>query len=157
MKIIIDADATPRSVLEICKRMATKQGISLITVASFNHNIISDNHITVGSDPQEADIKIANLTVAGDVVITQDWGLAALLLGRGARVISPAGRLYKPENIEFLLEERDLKAKFRRAGGRTRGPAKRTAGDDQHFSSCLKQVLEHGLAAAEENKRRKED
>lgn len=157
MKIIIDADATPRSVLEICKSMAVKHGLTLITVASFNHNIKSDHHITVGCDPQEADIRIANLTVVGDVVVTQDWGLAALLLGRGARVISPAGRPYKPENIEFMLEERNIKAKIRKAGGRTRGPAKRTSGDDRRFSACLRQVLGYGRAAAEEDKKREED
>jgi uncharacterized protein YaiI (UPF0178 family) len=142
LKLIVDADATPRRVLEICKELAQDAGLDLITVASYNHNVISNQHITVGGDPEETDIKIANLTRTGDLVVTQDWGLAALLLGRGAAVISPGGHIYRLGTIDFLLEERNIKAKYRRAGGRTKGPAKRTAKDDQRFTAGLKQLLQ---------------
>jgi uncharacterized protein YaiI (UPF0178 family) len=141
MKILIDADACPRSVLQICMRLGRKYNIQVWTVASFNHDIESDHHNVVGDDFQEADMKIMNLTEAGDVVVTGDWGLAAIVLGKGAKCLSPKGREFHPEKMEFLLEERGVKAKFRRGGGRTKGPKKRTSGDDRRFESCLEKIL----------------
>ncbi|MFZ5595643.1 MAG: DUF188 domain-containing protein [Bacillota bacterium] len=144
MKITVDADATPRKALEICKEAAEKFAVELWTVASINHNITSPNHIVVGNGPQETDMKILNITNRGDVVVTGDFGLAALALARGAAAISPAGRVYRRETIEFLLEERELMAKYRRSGGRTRGPSKRTRDDDERFRRNLWQLLGGG-------------
>jgi uncharacterized protein YaiI (UPF0178 family) len=110
-------------------------------VASFNHSIDSDHHVVVGNDPQEADIKIINLTEEKDIVVTQDWGLAAVVLGKGARCLNPAGKEFSPDKIEFLLEEREVKSKIRRSGGRTKGPKKRTSEEDQRFEACLKRIL----------------
>lgn len=141
MKILIDADACPKAALQICVQMGHKYGISVWTVASFNHNIVSDNHIIVGSASQEADIKLINVTDPGDIIITQDWGLASMVLGKPAYCLSPTGREYRPEKIEFLLEERELKAKFRRGGGRTKGPSKRTREDDHHFEAELERII----------------
>ena len=149
MKLLIDADACPKSVLRTCMRVAEKYGIPVITVASFNHRIESDHHVIVGADPQETDFEIINSTEAGDVVVTQDWGLAAIVLGKGARSLSPAGREFRQERIEFLLEERDVKAKFRRKGGRTRGPRKRRSEDDQKFEACLERVISQQKTRAE--------
>ncbi|MBO8129320.1 MAG: DUF188 domain-containing protein [Peptococcaceae bacterium] len=148
MKIIIDADACPREVLKICHRLAKEFDVPLWTVASFNHNVVSDHHIVVGNAPQEADIKITNLVTQGDIVVTQDWGLAALVLGKGASALSPAGRVYKRENIEFLLEERELKARYRRGGGRTKGPKKRAIEDDRRFTRSLCLLLSQSGAQA---------
>ncbi len=141
MKILIDADACPRSVLQICSRLGRKHKIPVWTVASFDHDIESDHHTVVGDDFQEADMKIMNLTEAGDVVVTADWGLAAMVLGKGARCLSPTGREFRPEKIGFLLEEREVKAKFRRGGGRTKGPKKRTFEDDRRFELYLEKIL----------------
>ena len=95
----------------------------------------------VGDGFQEADIKIVNLTEEGDVVVTADWGLAAMVLGKGARCLSPIGREFRAEKMDFLLEERQLKAKFRRGGGRTKGPSKRTLEDDRRFETSLEKVF----------------
>jgi len=141
MKILIDADACPRSVLQVCIRLGQAYDIPVWTVASFNHDIESDQHIMVGGDFQEADMKVMNLTEAGDVVVTGDWGLAAMVLGKGAKCLSPMGREFHPEKIGFLLEEREVKAKFRREGGRTKGPKKRTLEDDRKFELCLEKIL----------------
>jgi len=141
MKILVDADACPRPVLQICMILGRKYNIPVWTVASFNHEIGSDHHLVVGDDFQEADMKIMNLTATGDVVITGDWGLAAMVLGKGARCLSPMGREFHAEKIGFLLEEREVKAKFRRGGGRTKGPKKRISEDDQRFESCLEKIL----------------
>jgi uncharacterized protein YaiI (UPF0178 family) len=141
MKILIDADACPRSILQICIRLGRAYDIPVWTVASFNHEVTSDHPIVVGNDFQEADMKIMNLTEAGDVVITGDWGLAAMVLGKGAKCVSPMGREFHPEKIGFMLEEREVKAKFRREGGRTKGPKKRTSEDDRRFELCLEKIL----------------
>jgi len=141
MKILVDADACPRSVLQICVELGRKYNIPVWTVASFDHKIESDHPIVVGDDFQEADIKIMNLTETGDAVITGDWGLAAMVLGKGAKCLSPMGKEFHQENMEFLLEEREAKAKFRRGGGRTKGPKKRTPKDDERFASCLEKIL----------------
>jgi uncharacterized protein YaiI (UPF0178 family) len=95
----------------------------------------------VGNDPQEADIKIINMTEEGDIIVTQDWGLAAVVLGKGAKCLSPAGREFRPDKIQFLLEERDIKSKLRRSGVRTKGPKKRTVDDDRRFETCLERIL----------------
>ena len=141
MKIIVDADACPKSVLRVSMKIGHQYGIQVWTVASFHHNIQSDHPIVVGDDPQEADIKIINMTEDGDIVITQDWGLAAVVLAKGARCLSPIGREFRSEKIEFLLEEREIKNKLRRSGERTRGPKKRTLGDDRRFEASLVRIL----------------
>lgn len=141
MKILVDADACPKTVFRICMNLGRKYHIPVWTVASFNHSIDSDHHVAVGDDSQEADIKIINMTEQGDIVVTQDWGLAAVVLGKGARCLSPAGREFRPDRMTFLLEEREVKSRLRRSGGRTKGPKKRTIEDDQRFEICLERIL----------------
>ncbi len=145
MKILVDADACPRQALQICLDVGNKHKIAVWTVASFNHNIDSDHHFITGNSAQEADIKLLNLTEQGDIVVTQDWGLAAMVLGKGAKCLSPAGRIFCEKNIDFLLEERELKAKFRRLGGRTKGPKPRTQKDDGKFRAALANLIDNSL------------
>jgi hypothetical protein len=141
MKILVDADACPRTALQICIRLGRKYNIPVWTVASFNHRIESDHPVVVGDGFQETDIKIVNLTEPGDVVVTGDLGLAAMVLEKGAKCLSPIGREFRRENMDFLLEERDLKTKFRRGGGRTKGPRKRTSEEDRRFEVSLEKVF----------------
>jgi uncharacterized protein YaiI (UPF0178 family) len=145
MKIIVDADACPKSILRICMELGAKYKVPVWTVASFNHIIDSSHHIMVGNASQETDIKIMNLANFGDVVITHDYGLAAMILSKQAWVIHPNGWEYKPDTINFLLEEREAKARFRRGGGRTKGPKKRDLKDDKEFERCLENVLIRGM------------
>ncbi len=142
MKVIVDADACPRGCLEAVLRKSHAAGAAVTTVANFSHEIESDCHITVGGDSQAADIKTANLAERGDIVVTQDIGLAAIVLAKGARAIGPTGFEYKEETMDAVLEEREIKAKFRRAGGRTKGPAKRTKEDDRRFAENFEKMLE---------------
>jgi hypothetical protein len=141
MKILVDADACPKPLLQICMRLGRKHNIPVWTVASFNHHIESDHHFVVGDGFQEADVKIMNLTEAGDVVVTGDWGLAAVVLGKEATCLNPTGREFRPEKMGFLLEEREVRAKIRRGGGRTKGPKKRTTADDERFELRLEEIL----------------
>lgn len=150
MKIIVDADACPKNALQICMKLGEQYAVPVWTVASMNHNIESDHHVIVDTGSQAADIKVVNLTDAGDIIVTQDWGLAAMVLGKPARCLSPAGREYRADSIEFLMEEREVKAKARRGGGRTKGPRKRTVEDDLHFEQSLRKVIERAIASIEQ-------
>lgn len=141
MKLLIDADACPKACLQISLAAGSRYSIAVWTVASFNHNIQSDHHVVVGNASQEADIKIMNLAEPGDIAVTQDWGLAAMLLGKGVACLSPDGREYAKDKVEFLLEEREIKARFRRGGGRTKGPKKRDASADFRFANTLEGML----------------
>ncbi|NLM39815.1 MAG: DUF188 domain-containing protein [Firmicutes bacterium] len=140
-KIIVDADACPRSCLGILKKHRASWGYHLLTISSVDHQIESCHHIMVEKGKDSTDLAVINSTNRGDIVVTQDWGLAALVLGKGAYAISPAGRVFNEATIVFLLEERSLKAKFRRAGGRTRGPSARTAKDDRRFEANFLALL----------------
>lgn len=140
-KVIVDADACPRSCLDALKQEQGNFNYRLLTVASFNHNINNDDHIIVGNQADAADLAIINQVKKGDLVITQDWGLAALVLGKGGFALSPTGRIYNDANMDFMLEERSVKAKIRRSGGRTRGPSARKSEDDQRFHHSLLTLL----------------
>lgn len=136
-RVIVDADACPRACLAVLTRLKARFGYRLITVASFHHQIQSDDHIVVGDAPDEADLKVAGLVRQGDIVVTQDFGLAALVLAKGGKALSPKGMIYDPQTIDFLLDERSLKAKLQRAGKRSKGPKARTQEDDRRFESSL--------------------
>jgi uncharacterized protein YaiI (UPF0178 family) len=141
LKVIIDADACPKSCLLIAQKLAPVYSYEVITIASFNHQIENPHHITVGNEPQATDIAVINRCRPGDIVITQDWGLAAMVLAKKASAISPHGKIFKPEQMELLLEERNLLARFRKGGGRTKGPAKRTKDEDEMFERNFIKLL----------------
>ena len=140
--VIVDADACPRSCLKIVQKLAREYKYEVITIASFNHQIDNPNHFVVGNESQATDIAVINRTRVGDIVVTQDWGLAAMVLAKGGKAIAPNGRIFRTDQIDLLLEERNVLAKFRRAGGRTSGPAKRTPSDDLYFTKSLIELLD---------------
>lgn len=145
--LLVDADACPRSCLDMAYRLAREYRWQLVTVASFHHDLGARGdaeHLTVGDEPEATDVALANRTRAGDVVVTQDYGLAALVLAKQAAALGPGGRVYTPENIHLLLAERHLQARWRRGGGRTRGLAGRTADDDRRFEGALRRLLAAG-------------
>ena len=141
LQVIIDADACPKSCLKITQKLAKVYSFEVITIASFNHQIENPRHITVGDEPQATDIAVINLCCPGDIVVTQDWGLAAMVLAKKAMAISPHGKIFQPDQMELLLEERNLLARFRKGGGRTKGPAKRTKDEDERFEQNLEKLL----------------
>lgn len=141
LQVLVDADACPKSVLRILLQLECEYGFDLITVASYNHQIKGTNHVTVGPGRDEADLAIINRVTPRTVVVTQDWGLASLVLAKKARAISPLGHIYDASRIDFLLEERHTKAKARRAGVRTRGPRKRRSLDDERFERNMRALL----------------
>jgi len=143
-RVLIDADACPKQALAIAKQLCAEKHWKCRTYASYNHQLQGEDHIVVDAEPQAVDIRLANDSRKGDIVVTQDIGLAALILGRGGSTLSPAGKIYRTENISFALEERNEKARYRRGGGRTKGPAARTSEDDQRFAEALRTLMEEG-------------
>ena len=142
MKVIIDADACP--VLDIALNMAAEKDLSCIIVCDNAHFIQRENAETLVVDKgaDSADIKIANTACKNDIVITQDYGLAALVLAKGCKALNQNGLIYTNENIENLLYSRFVNKKIRLSGGRTKGPSKRTAEDDNSFIKSFKKLLE---------------
>ncbi|MCL6581321.1 MAG: DUF188 domain-containing protein [Firmicutes bacterium] len=143
---MVDADACPRGAAATIRRLQAGYGYAVLTVASLRHKVEPwgpwHEHVVVGPEREATDIVVANRARRGDVVVTQDWGLAALTLARGCRAVSPLGYVYRPETLAFLLEERHLKARLRRAGGRTKGPPRRDTAVEARFERAFIAVLE---------------
>ena len=98
--------------------------------------------VTVDKQKDSVDFALMNRLTKNDIVVTQDYGLAAMVLGKGARVLDQNGRVYTDDNIENLLMDRHMGQKIRRAGGRTKGPPKRTKEDDAKFEQAFVALLE---------------
>ena len=142
MTIYIDADACP--VTRIAEAIAKRHKIPVMLLCDTNHVLTSDYSTVrvIGAGADAVDIALINLCQRGDVVITQDYGVAALALGKGGRAIHQSGRWYTNENIERLLMERHLAKKARRSGKHhLKGPAKRTEEDDLRFAESFERLL----------------
>lgn len=143
MKILVDADACP--VKEIIVRLAKAAGIPVTMVIDTSHQL-NDGYsrvVTVDKGADSVDFALMGLLRAQDVVVTQDYGLAAMVLGKGARAINQNGRIYNDENMDRLLMERHLSSKIRRSGGRTKGPSKRKKEDDEAFEIAFRNLLKN--------------
>ena len=143
MKIIIDADACP--VVDITVNTAKERGLQCIIVCDNTHSIEKDGATTIVVDKgtDSADCRIANITEKGDVIVTQYYGLAALVFGKGGKALNQNGLIYTDSNIENLLFTRFIGKKERMAGNRTKGPKKRTAQNDADFLRALLLCLDN--------------
>ena len=142
MRILVDADACP--VKEIIVRLAKQRNIPIIMLIDTSHQL-NDGYskvITVDKQADSVDFALMGLLAADDIVVTQDFGLAAMILGKGARAVNQNGLVYTDQNIDKLLMERHLSAKVRRGGGRTKGPAKRTKEDNNRFEAVFTKLLD---------------
>jgi uncharacterized protein len=142
MRVIVDADACPGR--DIIEDVAIENSVEVIMFCDLNHRLFSDYSIIryVDSGFQSVDMAVANESQAGDIVITQDYGVAAMCLGRKAFAISPKGYIYDNENMDRLLFERHISQKVRRGGGKTSNPKKRTAEDDDRLEKNLKKLMQ---------------
>ena len=118
MKIIIDGDACPS--IPIIEKIAKKYNIDVLIYCDFNHYIQSNYSEVkiVDSGFQSVDMHVVNSASKDDIVISQDYGVAAMCLRKKAYVINPKGYIYSEKNIDRLLEERHISQKIRRAGGK---------------------------------------
>ena len=142
MKIFIDADGCPvvNETVLLCREFKKE----CIIICDTSHRIEKEGAQTVivekGAD--SADFKLVNMLQKSDVAVTQDYALAAMALSRGARIINQNGMEYTDKNIDSLLMSRFIAKKVRNAGGRLKGPAKRTKEQTESFVKKLREILE---------------
>ncbi|MDR1874956.1 MAG: YaiI/YqxD family protein [Synergistaceae bacterium] len=146
MRILVDADACP--VKEIVLRLAKRRNVPVTMVIDTSHEL-DDGYstvVTVDKGADSADYAITRMVTCHDIVVTQDYGLAAMILSRGASVLDQNGMVYTGENIDSLLERRYIGQKIRRGGGRTKGPKKRNREDNERFEESLGRMLDRRQA-----------
>lgn len=143
MEIFVDADACP--VTEIVEEIANKYNINVTLLCDTNHVLYSDysNVIIVGAGSDAVDYKLISMCGSGDIVVSQDYGVAAMALSKGAYPIHQSGRWYTDENIDRLLMERHLNKKARKSSGKNhiKGPSKRTKDDDMRFRESFEKLI----------------
>ncbi len=141
MQIFIDADGCP--VTDLTIRLAKQYGVRCTVFCDTSHEIHRPGAetVTVSKGADSVDFALVNRIAAGDIVVTQDYGLAAMCLSRRAIPIHQDGMIYTNENIDSLLFFRAAAKKIRNAGGRLKGPSARTKAQDQAFAASLERLL----------------
>lgn len=142
MKLLIDADACP--VVDIALECAEKYNVDKCVLLCDTSHLIDREcaeTIVVSKGADSADFALVNLVEAGDVVVTQDYGLAAMCLAKKAHVLNQNGLIFNEFNIDSLLAQRHISKKIRMAGGRTKGPSKRTKEQDNGFLASLNKIF----------------
>lgn len=142
MRILVDADACP--VKEIIVEEAKKRNMPVIMIIDTSHEL-NDGYsqiITVDKEKDGADIKLINILTKDDIVVTQDYGVAAMALGKGAKAINQNGLIYTESNIDELLFSRFIGQKLRRAGKSANTAKKRTKEDDDNFRTKFIMLLD---------------
>ncbi len=143
-KILIDADACP--VVRIVEKIAKERQIPVLLLSDTNHSLSSDYStvIIIEAGPDAVDFAIVNRCKKGDIVVTQDYGVAAMVLGKGAYAIHQSGLWYTDSTIDQMLLERHISKKARRSSDKNhiKGPKKRTKEDDLHFTESFQRLLE---------------
>lgn len=143
MRVWVGADGCP--VVDLTVRLAREAGLPVTLVCDAAHEMArypDTETLTVPTGADSADWALLGRVAAGDVVVTQDYGLAALCLAKGARPIRQDGVCYTEHNIDALLEQRHWAGRIRRSGGRLKGPKRRTRDQDEYFSAALRRLLE---------------
>lgn len=133
MRILVDADACP--VKDIIIKVAKHFNIAVMMFIDTSH-VLHDDYskiVTVGQGKDSVDMALINSVEKGDIIITQDYGLAAMVLAKKANVINQNGLIYTDDNIDILLLQRHLSQKARKARKRTRSAKKRTKSDNELF------------------------
>ena len=145
MKLWIDADAAPRDVKEVCYRASDRLKLDTVFVANQRLQLPAGyahlSAVRVEGGPDVADRYIAENAVAGDVAVTADIPLAALLVPNGVIVIDPRGEAYTPESIGERLSVRNFMESLRASGVETGGHAAFSAKDKQAFANALDRAL----------------
>lgn len=151
MQIYVDADACP--VVDIVEKTAIKYQIPVTLLCDTNHVLTSgySEVIVVGAGADAVDYKLISLCHRGDIVVSQDYGVAAMALGKGAYAIHQSGKWYTDENIDQMLMERHLNKKARRASQKNhfKGPKKRTEEDDESFAQSFERMVKVALEESE--------
>ena len=142
MKILIDADGCP--VVDITVKIGIDYNIPITIMCDTSHiiNKIGVETIVLSKGSDSVDFALVNKVNKGDIIVTQDYGLAAMVLSKGGYPINQNGMIYTDENIDKLLFTRHISKKIRSSGQRTKGPRKRTKEDDIKFKNSLIDLIE---------------
>lgn len=149
MRVLVDADACP--VVRIVEEISKQHNISVILLCDTNHMLKSDYSeikiIVAGADA--VDFALVNLAQKNDVVVTQDYGVAAMALSKGAACIHQSGKIFTNENIDTMLMERHVAKKARKSSSKNhlKGPKKRTREDDERFAKAFEALIYNSLNA----------
>lgn len=145
MKVMVDADGCP--VVNVTVQLCNQYAVSCVLLCDTAHMIHREHAVTLVFDKgaDSVDFALANRVSAGDIVVTQDYGLASMCLAKRARVLHQDGWLYTSDNIDALLFQRHNSRKLRASGVRMKGPAKRTGAQDAAFSRALEQLLQQSV------------
>lgn len=151
ISVFIDADACP--VVDIAVFVSSQYEIKPFLFCDTSHLIEREDAITiqVAEGRDSVDFAIVNAVSKFDIVVTQDYGLAAMCLAKGAFVLNQNGKEFTDENIDQMLFFRHENAKFRRAGGKTKGPKKRTEKNNLDFEIKFRQICERAMLLKKEN------
>ncbi len=143
MRVFVDADACP--VVSIVENISKNYNIPVTLLCDTNHVLSSvySEVIVVGAGADAVDYKLISICHRGDIVVSQDYGVAAMALGKGAFAIHQSGKWYTNDNIEQMLMERHLNKKARRSSHKNhiKGSKKRTEEDDERFAQSFEKMI----------------
>lgn len=142
MKVFVDADACP--VVDITVKLCKSSGVDCVLLCDTAHEMRREGAQTLVFDKgaDSVDFALVNRVSPGDLVVTQDYGLASMCLAKRARVLHQDGWQYTEDNIGALLFQRSESKRYRASGGRIKGPSKRTRQQDQRFEMALQSLLQ---------------
>lgn len=141
MEIYVDADACP--VKKIIVKVAREKNLKVTMIADTSHQI-NDGYskvIVVDKGCESVDIALINHVSKDDIVVTQDFGVAVMALGKKAKALNQNGLIYTDDNIDILLLDRHVGSRIRRGGGKTKGEKKRSKLDDENFEKSFRSLL----------------
>ncbi len=148
MQVFVDADACP--VVGIVEKISKEHNIPVTLLCDTNHVLSSDYSevIIVGAGTDAVDYKLVSICQRVDIVVSQDYGVAAMALGKGAYAIHQSGKWYTNDNIDQMLMERHLNKKARRSSHKnhSKGPRKRTNEDDIHFAQSFEKLIRMAMS-----------
>lgn len=141
MRVLIDGDGCP--VVDVAAALSRRWNIPCLLLCDTAHEFHREGMETLTFDKgtDSVDFALVNRVQSGDLVITQDYGLASMCLARNARVLHQDGWEYTPQNIDALLLQRHESKKYRLSGGRTKAIPKRTAQQNQSFLAAMEAIL----------------
>ncbi len=141
MRILVDGDGCP--VVDIAVALAKQHHLPCLLLCDTSHILEKDGTttLTFSKGTDSVDFALVNLAQPGDIVVTQDYGLAAMCLARSTVVLSQDGMEYTSDNMDALLLQRHTAKKIRSAGGRLKGPPKRKPEQDIAFRNKLSELI----------------
>lgn len=141
MKVLIDADGCP--VVDLTIALSKQFELPVLLICDTSHIMQREGAetITVSKGADAVDFVLVNRVKKGDVVVTQDYGLAAMVLAKKGHPIDQNGRIYSSENIDQLLHGRHVAKKIRQSGGRMKGPKKRKPEDNEKLQQSLVELF----------------